>query len=75
MQDYVYAKQPHTKIESYFANIKLTNIRSLFTKMCIDANCTLDSRLRISKCNKTEDPMCKKCKVTQSVRVSHVLLE
>ena len=32
-------------------------------------NCTLDSRLRSFKCNKTEDAMCKECKV------SHVLSE
>ena len=49
------------------------NIRSMFTKMHIDANCTLESRLRSFKHNKTEDAMCKECNVHQSV--SHILFE
>ena len=54
-------------------NIRSANIRSMFTKMHIDANCSLDSRLRSFKRNKTEDAMCKECNVHQSVL--HLLLE
>ena len=56
-------------------NIWSANIRSMFTKMRIDANCTLDSRLRSFKHNKTEDAMCKECNAHQYSSVSDVLLE
>ena len=45
----------------------------MFIKMRIDANCTLDSRLRSFKHDKVEDSMCKECNVHQSV--SHILLD
>ena len=52
--------------------IRLANIKSMFTKLCIDANCTLESRVRSFKSNKTVDTMCKECNVYQSV--SHILV-
>ena len=44
----------------------------MFTKMRIDANCTLDSQLRSFRNTKTKDPICKECNDVQSV--THVLL-
>ena len=44
----------------------------MFTKMRIDANCTLDSQLRSFRNTKTKDPLCKECNDVQSV--THVLL-
>ena len=58
--------------QHYYSSANV-NIRSMFTRMRIDTNCTLDSSLRSFKHNTTEEALCKECNVHQSV--SHVLLE
>ena len=56
----------------YLSQLRSANVRSMFTKMRIDANCTLDSQLRSFRNTKTKDPLCKECNDVQSV--THVLL-
>ena len=56
----------------YLSQLRSANVRSMFTKMRIDANCTLDSQLRSFRNTKTKDPLCKECNDVQSV--NHVLL-
>ena len=48
------------------------NIRNMFTRFRIDANCTLDSCHRSFRYKSVEDSLCKICNVVQSV--DHVLL-
>ena len=56
----------------YLSQLGSANVRSMFTKMRIDANCTLDSQLRSFRNTKTKDPLCKECNDVQSA--THVLL-
>ena len=52
--------------------VYIENIRNMFTRFRIDANCTLDSRYRSFRYKSVEDSLCKICNVVQSV--DHVLL-
>ena len=45
----------------YLSQLRSANVRSMFTKMRIDANCTLDSQLRNFRNTKTKEPLCKEC--------------
>ena len=49
----------------YLSQLRSANVRSMFTKIRIDANCTLDSQLRSFRNTKTKDPLCKKCNNVQ----------
>ena len=41
----------------YLSQLRSANVRSMFTKMRKDANCTLDSQLRSFRNTKTKDPL------------------
>ena len=58
--------------KAYLTRIRSANIRNMFTRFRIDANCTLDSRYRSFSNKSVEDSQCKICNVVQSV--DHVLL-
>ena len=58
--------------KAYLTRIRSANIRNMFTRFRIDANCTMDSRYRSFRFKAVEDSLCKICNVVQSV--DHVLL-
>ena len=58
--------------KAYLTQIRSANIRNMFTRFRIDANCTLDSSYRSFRYKSVEDSLCKICDVAQSVQ--HVLL-
>ena len=61
------AHKVHSTCTSYSANI-----RNMFTRFCIDANCTLDGRYRNFRYKSVEDSLCNIYNVAQSI--DHVLL-
>ena len=58
--------------KAYLTRIRSANIRNMFTRFRIDANCTFDSCHRSFRYKSVEDSLCKICNVVQSV--DHVLL-
>ena len=55
------------KATPYLSQLRSANVRFMFTKMRIDANCTMNSQPRSFRNTKTKDPSCKECHNVQLV--------